>query len=309
MAETNLLLTIQRKTAFQHGSMGDSIMVKKLNTAKHLTKKRTKQNQSRKKRNRNPRNLKIQLQVLQGDWGEIKPNEIAILLQDTAFHINRLLRHPFQENIQVEPSQVDHPKALYRAPSEEPYTIWLSARDHFWCKFAYQFAHEFCHVLSGYESIRENPNNWFHESICELASMFTIRCMAVRWLTHPAFPGRTDYAAALSEYGRDLLNKQGSQLSTDMSLNNWLSLNEVVLREAPVHDPDQRSNQTLVAYQLLPIFEKTPGGWNAIRKLPNSTSLLADYFVAWYAKVDPEDRVFVARLSDVFGYTIPLEVN
>lgn len=40
-----------------------------------------------------------------------------------------------------------------------------------------------------------------------------------------------------------------------------------------------------------------------------STSLLADYFVAWYAEVDPEDRVFVARLSDVFGYTIPLEVN
>ena len=284
-------------------------MAKKRNTAKHLTKKRTKQNQSRKDQNRNPRNLKIQLQVLQGNWGEIEPNEIAILLQDAAFHINRLLRTPFQEKIQVEHSQVDHPKALYRALSEEPYTIWLSAQDHYWCKFAYQFAHEFCHVLSGYDWIRENPNNWFHEAICELASIFTIRCMAFRWLTHPAFQGRKDYAASLSEYGRDLLNKQDSQLSTDMSLNNWLSLNEVVLRETPVDDPDQRSNQILVAYQLLPIFEKTPGGWNAIRKLPNSTSLLADYFVAWYSEVDPEDRVFVARLSEAFEYKIPLETN
>ena len=284
-------------------------MAKKLNTAKHLTKKRTKQNQSRKNRNRNRLNLKIQLQILQGNWGEIKPNEIAILLQDTAFHINRLLRYPFQEKIQVEPSQVDHPKALYRASPEEPYTIWLSARDHFWCKFAYQFAHEFCHVLSGYESLSENPNNWFHEAICELASMFTIRCMAVRWLTHPAFPGRKDYAASLREYGQGLLNNQESLLSTGMSFNSWLSLNEGVLREAPVDHPDQRSNQILVASQLLPIFEKTPGGWNAIHKLPNSTCVLADYLVTWYAGVNPKDKDFVAKLADAFGYTIPPEVN
>lgn len=303
------MLTYTAKASFHHDSIGDSLMAKKRKTAIHLTKKRTKQNQSRKNRNRSPRNLKIQLQVLQGDWGKIKPNEIAILLQDAAFHINRLLRTPFQEDIQVEPSQVDHPKVLYRESSKDPYTIWLSAKDHYWCKFAYQFAHEFCHVLSGYDRIRENPNNWFHEAICELASIFTIRCMAVRWLTHPAFQGRKDYATSLSEYGQDLLNKQESLLPTNMSLNSWLFLNEEMLREAPVNHPDQRSNQTLVAYQLLPIFEKTPRGWNAIRKFPNSTSLLADYFVDWYSEVDPEDRAFVARISEAFEYKIPLETN
>ena len=282
-------------------------MAKKLNTAKRLTKKRTKQNRSRKTRNRSPRNLKIRLNVLEGDWGKIKPNEIAILLQDTAYHINRLLRTPFQEKLQIEPSQVDHPKVLYRESPEEPYIIWLSVKDHYWCQFAYQFAHEFCHVLSGYDRIRDNPNKWFHEAICELASMFTIQCMAVRWSTHPAFPGRKDYAASLNEYGKGLRNKQEAQLPSNMSLNRWLSLNEGELRAAPIYHPDQRSNQILVASQLLPIFEKTPGGWNAIRKLPNSTCLLADYLAAWYYEANSEDRDFVAKLSDAFGHTISLE--
>ena len=284
-------------------------MAKNRNTARYLAKKRAQQSKNRKKRNKNQRNLKIQLHVSQVDWGDIQPNEIAALLQDTAFHINRLLWVPFHEKIQVAPSQVDHPKVLYRSSPEEPYTIWISARDDFWCKFAYQFAHEFCHVLSGYENLKENPNNWFHESLCELASVFTIQRMAQRWLTHPAFPKRTDYAAALRDYWKNLLNNQEAQLPEGMFLHSWLSLRENELRESPIDEREQRNNQKLVAYQLLPIFEKIPNGWNAIRKLPNSSDKLADYLIAWYRAVDPHDKTFVARISETFGYTIPVEEN
>ena len=282
-------------------------MAKNRNTARYLAKKWAQQNKNRKKRNKNQRNLKIQLHVSQVDWGDIQHNEIAVLLQDTAFQINRLLRIPFHEKIQVVPSQIDHPKVLYRLPTEEPYTIWISARDDFWCKFAYQFSHEFCHVLSGYENLKKNPNNWFHEAICELASIFTIRCMSRRWRTHPAFPNRTDYAAALREYWQDLLNNQEAHLPENMSLNSWLSLCEHELRESPIAEQEQRNNQKLVAYELLPVFEQIPNGWNAIRKLPNSLDKLADYLVTWYWAVDPDDKDFVARISEAFGYTIPVE--
>ena len=285
------------------------MVAKNRNTPRHHTKKRTQQSQNRKKRNKNQRNLKIQLQVSQGDWGVIQPNEIAVLLRDTAFHINRLLRVPFHEKIQVVPSQVNHPKVLYRSSTEEPYTIWISARDNFWCKFAYQFAHEFCHVLSGYENLKENPNNWFHESLCELASVFTIQRMAQRWLTHPAFPKCTDYAVALRDYWKNLLNNQEAQLPEGTSLHNWLLLREHELRESPIAKREQRNNQKLVAYQLLPIFEQIPNGWNAIRKLPNSSDKLANYLVAWYLAADQYDKTFIARISEAFGYTIPVEEN
>ena len=181
------------------------------------------------------------------------------------------------KKIQVVPSQADLPEVAYRSSTEDAYIIWITARNNFWCQFAYQFAHEFCHVLSGYENLRENPNNWFHEAICELASVFTIRRMAQRWHTHPTFPKRTDYAAALRDYWQNLLNNKEAHLPKGMTLRNWLSLREDELRENPVAEQKQRGNQALVAYQLLPLFEEMPGGWNAIRKLPNSLDRFADY--------------------------------
>ena len=55
-------------------------------------------------------------------------------------------------------------------------SIKLSARDTYWNKYAYQFAHEFCHVISKHDNLKENPNNWFHEAICELSiHAFTLR--------------------------------------------------------------------------------------------------------------------------------------
>lgn len=284
-------------------------MSKKRKTARHLTKKRTKRKRTAVKGVGNKQSLKIKLSVSDDDWGDIQPNEIAILLQDTAFHINRLLRSPFDEKIRVVPSQVDHPKVLYRESPEDPHTIWISARDNDWCKFAYQFAHEFCHVLSGHENLKENPNNWFHEAICELSSMFTIRRMSVRWLTHPAFPNQKVYAASLREYGQNLLNNQDAQLPANMSLYGWLSSYENELRQIPVDEKEQRNNQVLVASHLLPIFEKTPNGWNAIRKLPSCQGRFSDYLVSWYSTVDSEDQASVTRLSDAFGYTIPLDGN
>ena len=101
----------------------------------------------------------MQLHVTHADWGEILPNDLEKLLRYTASHLNGLFRPPFQGRIHVEPSPLGKPpRALYRASSDDPHVIWLSARDNLWCKFAYQFAHEFCHVLSGYEHLNNNPN-------------------------------------------------------------------------------------------------------------------------------------------------------
>ena len=73
----------------------------------------------------------------------------------------------------------------YRENREGPFVVQLTARDRKWSKFAYQFSHEFCHLLSGHDRLRDNPNQWFHESLCELASVFTLRQMAKQWLISP----------------------------------------------------------------------------------------------------------------------------
>ena len=221
----------------------------------------------------------MQLHVQQADWGDARLNDIETLLNDTASHLNRLLRTPFQGTICVVPSPPgEPPRARYREPPDAPFVIWLTARDLEWSQFAYQFSHEFCHVLSNYENLKANPNNWFHEAICELASVFTLRRMAERWRTHPPYPNWADYAAKLRDYSEKTLSRQEVQLPEGVTLQSWLSSQEESLRK----DAYQREKNALVAYALLPIFESAPEGWNAIRKFPTSSGCLADYLVDWH---------------------------
>ena len=243
----------------------------------------------------------MQLCVNPDDWGEALTIDIERVLKDTASHLNRLLRSPFEGIIYVEPSPPGRqPRALYRASSDRPFVIWLSARDRHWCQYAYQFSHEFCHVLSGHERLKGNPNNWFHEAICELASVFTLRRMAERWPDDPPYPHWADYAPAFEQYSQDLLSCPEAQLPEGVTLQAWLSSHEETLRG----DRYQREKNALVAYALLPIFESYPTGWNAIQSLTDSSGYLKEYLVDWHSSVDTKDKPFVARLSNAFDYTI-----
>ena len=243
----------------------------------------------------------MQLYVSQADWGKAQLNDIEKLLKNTASHLNRLLRTPFKGKVIVTPSPPGKPpRALYRASSDDPFVICLSARDRRWCQFAYQFSHEFCHVLSGYESLKDNPNNWFHEVLCELASVFTLRRMAERWPTNSPYLNWADYAEALRNYAQARLTCPGVKLPEGVTLQAWLSSHEEMLRR----DRYQREKNALVAYALLPVFESDPTGWNAIQSLPDSEGCLVEYFVDWHSCADPADKDFIARLSNVFDYTI-----
>ena len=130
-------------------------------------------------------------------------------------------------------------------------------------------------MLSGYERLKNNPNRWFHEAICELASVFTLRRMAEQWAVYPPYSNRAWYAQALKQYSQDLLSCPDVQLPEDVILQAWLLSHEEILRE----NEYQRKKNALVAYALLPIFESSPAGWNAIRSLPNSVGFLEEYFV------------------------------
>ena len=247
----------------------------------------------------------VNIVVPPSNWGEGRRKDIEKLLIDTASHVVRLLRNPFAANIRVIPGPIDQdPITLYRSPTDTRYTIKLSARDDFWAQYAYQFAHEFCHVLSNYELLKKNLNNWFHEAICEIASVFTLRRMAERWSSNPLYQKNPGFTVSLDDYWKNRVSCPETQLPEGVSLDSWLLHNEDMLRVAGYREKAERNKQYLVAYQLLPIFEEDPTGWNAVLKLPTSKGYLKEYLSDWYSLVDEEDKPFVARLSDAFGYTI-----
>jgi len=73
----------------------------------------------------------------------------------------------------------DSPRAVYRNSPDEDFIIRLPVQNTLWARFTYQFAHEFCHVLSDYDRLRQSGNQWFHETICEVASLFALKEMAM----------------------------------------------------------------------------------------------------------------------------------
>ena len=231
-------------------------------------------------------------------WGAASPEDIGILLADVSSHLDRLLAEPVVEQIRVVPeSGLDVvPITLFRHAQSGPITIQLAAQDTYWAQFSYQFAHEFCHVLSDYERLGDNPNKWFHEALCELASVFTLRRMAERWPTQPPYPNWTDYAPAFSNYADNLLSDENRQLPKGPTLATWLPKHETELRQ----DPYIRDKNAIVAYQLLPLFEEEPSGWNAVRSLPSSTGILTEYLADWHECVQSTDKPFVERVIGAF---------
>ena len=240
----------------------------------------------------------MQIIVDPSNWGEASLGDIEALLLDVATHIQKFFREPLEGAIVVRPAPAYdwEPKTMFRESAEGPFFIQLTARDRKWSRFSYQFSHEFCHVLSEYERLKNSPNNWFHETICELASVFTLRRMAEQWLSNPPYANWADYAESLASYAQERLSRKEHQLPEGITLSAWLLSEEEALRK----DPYQRCKNAVVAYSLLPIFESDPTGWNAIRKLPDSSALFKDYLSNWHSQVEPIDKPFVNCIIQLF---------
>ena len=241
----------------------------------------------------------LKISVSRSGWSLAQPEDIEVLLMNTASHLNELLRNPVTDSVEVvqAPEHDSTPRTHYRTAPTGPVCVQLTARDQYWAQYAYQFAHEFCHIISNYERLSEGPNGWFHEAICELSSIFTLRRMAQSWQTDPPYSNWANFAGALYVYAEEYLARQERQLPQGMTLAVWLSSEEENLR----NDRYMRDKNAVVAYSLLPIFEMYPTGWNAVRCLPDSGSMLVDYLLEWAASVEPVDRPFVERIVRALG--------
>lgn len=242
----------------------------------------------------------MMMEIEQGGWGDADTANIGALMANVAQHLDGLVDDPVSEHIKVvaAPRAQDYPMTHYRNPrGEGPITIQLAARGPYWAQFAYQFAHEFCHVLSNYERLEGNPNGWFHEALCELASVFALRRMASSWQTSPPRSYWKGYPTALAAYANQRLSESNRQLPDGLTMANWLANHEDELRR----DPYLRDKNAVVAYNLLPIFEAHPQGWNVVRSLPTSDGALNGYLLDWYGQVDPKDRKFVGCIIELLA--------
>lgn len=245
----------------------------------------------------------LEIRVVRNGWGDAPEENIERVLRSAASQLREFCPRP------LNPIVVKHaegsPIVLYRKGAKGETLVHLNVTGTHWAQFAYQFAHEFCHICCGYEKKagRNNQNQWFEESLCETASLFAMRRMAVAWKTNPPYPNWRSFAKHLDSYTADILANDKRKLPAHTTFTQWFALNESKLRENGGCDRDR--NGVIANNVLLPLLEKHPENWEAIAYLnvepPSEPAGFAQYLAAWRRAAPEKHRAFIQQIAETFG--------
>ena len=203
-----------------------------------------------------------------------------------------------------------NPITHYEPSGDGCIVIGLAVEGNLWARFAYQFAHEFTHALMDHSNDSrklwrklEHANQWLEESLCEMASLFCLRAMAQTWRTKPPYPNWKSYAPSLADYVAKHLADPKRRLPEGQTFAVWFAAEEPDLRKRW-----SRDKNTVIARQLLPLFEAEPRGWEALPSLKLGTrdvsKPLAKHLAEWSAHAPAEQRAFVAKVAALFGVKV-----
>jgi len=151
-----------------------------------------------------PKPLDIHVQV--NGSGRVSSADIAAVLKSAAFEIWRYCLHTKLEGIDVY-YRPDQPQTDFKRTSSGRIGIGLSARDTHWAQYGFQFAHEFCHALANYSGnpqklvrYSQQANLWLEESLCETASLFTLKAMSRSWRDRSSLSGLAELRSLVNNY-------------------------------------------------------------------------------------------------------------
>lgn len=238
---------------------------------------------------------KLDIRLAKKGWGEARPETARRLLQWTAKELWQFFPDRKMSPIVVEPK--GGPIVLFKRGSKGEYFVKLNTGGLYWSQYAYQFSHEFCHILCNYDPDKHG-HDWFEESLCELASMFAMRRMGETWKTDPPFGHWKNYAPSLTKYANDVIAK--GQLPKGKTLAQWYQENKKKLLFNATH----RNLNRFVAVELLPLFEKDPSRWEAVTWLnhgkPAGPQAFDDYLADWRKAAPAKHRPFIDSIAAKF---------
>lgn len=247
----------------------------------------------------------VNLTVQDGGWGQISAREIRAICAAAGEEIARHCPHTRIAPIVVH-HRDDHPQTAWVRTPDGKIVVGLEARDRQCAQLAFQFAHEFCHVLATQSNDWQRtwradgkPNLWLEESFAEAASIFALRAMARTWERSAPFRGWRSYAPEFAAYAEERTRSAGAGARANFA--RWFRQNETSMRRNPV----LRANNAAVALALLPLLEAEPRGWESVTFMNLGTrdrkQSLAAFLAEWRQNCPPPLRSFVSRVGDVFG--------
>jgi hypothetical protein len=249
----------------------------------------------------------LDIRVQAAGFGRASPADVVAVLRSAAFELWRHCPHTQLDGIDVY-YRADYPQTDFKRTPNGRIAIGLSVRDTHWAQYAFQFAHEFCHALANYSNdpqrlvrYSRHANLWLEESLCETASLYVLRAMSRSWQSVPPYPAWRSYAPWLNDYVEQRLALVEHHLPVRTSFQAWFRQNQSALRQ----NSDLRDRNTIIAIQLLPIFEAEPRGWESVTFLNRSSSdgseSLVQHLAEWRSRCPKNLRPFVTRLAAAFA--------
>ncbi|MBR3610174.1 MAG: hypothetical protein IKL57_01730 [Oscillospiraceae bacterium] len=224
-------------------------------------------------------------------WGEAVLENIWAVLES----VDRVFRPCFGSSMNTNDLLVihcdDHPVTY-----SDYNVILLSAGNRFWCQYAYQFTHEYCHFQIGGNVPRQL--RWFEESLCELASHFFLPRIGDLWKINPPYPNWKDYAENFQKYS--MLDQQKAiPFDLDFS-DNQDSLVHLIQNEY------DRPMNTYVALKLMPVFEATPQLWSVVHIIKSiSKDLTFSESLRCWKNLSPEEfRKDIDTVAEIFSIAL-----
>ena len=162
---------------------------------------------------------------------------------------------------------------------------------------------EYCHVLADPTTRSDTATRftWIEEALCETASLFALRSMAKEWESNPPYPSWREYSSRLAEYEAEHVSHRMRSLPLGARFAEWFGDRHPLLEA----DPYRRDDNTVIAKELLPIFETRRAAWRAARPLHSSPGSsegsLAGFMSGWGGRCSERDRQTVESIARIIG--------
>ncbi|MEC9477305.1 MAG: hypothetical protein VX764_09725 [Planctomycetota bacterium] len=236
----------------------------------------------------------LRFEVGEEGWGSASHADVKAVLVSAAQALWKEAGSPKLPVIRVEPS--GGPIVLHRRDADGAIRVRLAVEDRRWSQLAYQFSHEFAHILCGFD--QAHPSQlWLEEAACEAASLFSLRRMAKSW-SQKTDSSWSSYAPHLKSYSDDLIEKIRAELPSDFKA--WFRSHQQRLQS----HPDDRKQLRVVSLVWLELLEEDPRGWRALRYLNrgdrSADEDLPQLFRRWRKNCPKQDREQVDRVKELF---------
>jgi hypothetical protein len=236
------------------------------------------------------------IRIVPGDWGSGGEADIRAVCKSASSELFKHIIDLPADPISVRNDQKG-PMVIYGLGESGERRVLLNTKDTYWSQYAYQFSHECCHILCNYRD-GQKENLWFEEALCETASLFALRSMADTWKTNPPYSNWKSYSDSLAKYAQDRIDAVDKVEAKTLAA--WLKEHEATLRK----NPTDRAKNQVVAVRILPLLEKNPKHWQAVRSLNQGPADKAlsfhEYLQDWHDRAPAAHKPFVEEIAEMF---------